>query len=74
LDIAIEENFSPERLGKQTKQKARSPVEAAAPSSPNNKNDKGYASLPPEAKAACDDFVKQKLMTREEYVAIFNEQ
>jgi hypothetical protein len=28
--------------------------------------------LPSEAKAACDRFVKQKLMTREQYVADFD--
>ncbi len=32
-------------------------------------NGKTYADLPPEAKAACTRFVKQKLMTRDEYVA-----
>jgi len=29
---------------------------------------KSYDNLPPEAKAACDRFVKQKLMTKEDYV------
>lgn len=32
-------------------------------------NRKSYDNLPPEAKAACDRFVKQKLMTREQYVS-----
>ena len=31
-------------------------------------NGKTYADLPPEAKAACDRFVKQDLMKREQYV------
>lgn len=31
-----------------------------------------YSKLPAEAKAACDNFVKQGLMTREEYVKIYN--
>jgi hypothetical protein len=31
-----------------------------------------YDNLPAEAKAACDRFVKQKLMTREQYVADFD--
>lgn len=30
---------------------------------------KSYASLPAEAKQACDNFVEQKIMTREQYVA-----
>jgi hypothetical protein len=34
----------------------------------NNKK-KGYNDLPAEAKAACDKFVKQKLMTADQYVA-----
>lgn len=32
---------------------------------------KGYADLPPEAKAACDKFVKQKLLTQDKYVEDF---
>lgn len=35
-------------------------------------NKKTYASLPADAKAACDDFVKQGFMTREEYVAQYD--
>jgi len=31
--------------------------------------DNSYAALPPEAKAACDRIVNEKLMTKEEYVA-----
>ena len=34
-----------------------------------NTGTKTYANLPPEAKAACDDFVDQELMTRDQYVA-----
>jgi hypothetical protein len=37
--------------------------------SPGTKKKKGYSDLPPEAKAACDKFVKQKLMTQEQYVS-----
>ncbi len=33
------------------------------------KNKRGYNELPAEAKAACDKFVKQKLMTQAEYLA-----
>jgi len=39
---------------------------AAAPSK------KSYANLPADAKAACDKFVKQKLMTQEEYVQAYD--
>jgi hypothetical protein len=37
--------------------------------SPSTKNKKSYNDLPAEAKAACDKFVKQKLMSQEQYVA-----
>lgn len=37
--------------------------------SPSTRKKKGYNDLPAEAKAACDKFVKQKLMTAEQYVA-----
>jgi len=33
---------------------------------------KSYQNLPPEAKAACDRFVKQKIMTKEAYVADYD--
>jgi hypothetical protein len=36
---------------------------------PSGKSKRGYNDLPPEAKAACDKFVKQKLMTQEKYVS-----
>lgn len=67
LDKQLEETFSAEKLGR--KAKVRNPVEANKPSGNNNKSDKGYDSLPPEAKAACDKFVKQKILTREQYLA-----
>ena len=38
------------------------------------KGGKSYADLPAEAKAACDNFVKQGLLTREEYVKDFFEE
>lgn len=36
---------------------------------PSTKKKKGYNDLPAEAKSACDKFVKQKLMTQEQYVS-----
>lgn len=40
--------------------------------SPSTNKKKGYNDLPTEAKAACDKFVKQKLMTQEQYVAEYD--
>lgn len=37
--------------------------------SPTTRTKKGYNDLPAEAKVACDKFVKQKLMTQDEYLA-----
>jgi hypothetical protein len=37
--------------------------------SPSTKTKKSYNDLPADAKAACDKFVKQKLMTQEQYVS-----
>lgn len=39
---------------------------------PTGKKKKSYENLPQEAKQACDRFVKQKLMTREQYVNEFD--
>ncbi len=69
LDKNLEEVINPERLGR--KKKPRSPVEGAKGGSSSSKGGKGYDDLPADAKAACDKFVKQKLMSREEYVAIY---
>lgn len=53
-----------------TKEERMSPVEGGTtdrqPSKVGGKKD--YSKLPPEAKAACDDFVKRGWMTKEEYV------
>lgn len=66
LDLALEETIPAEKMGRG---RNRSPVEGA---SRNNTSPSGgkkaYDSLPPEAKQACDMFVKQGLMTREEYL------
>ena len=67
LDKQLEETFGQEKLGRKTK--VRNPVEGSKPSGNTSKSDKGYDSLPPEAKAACDKFVKQKILTREQYIA-----
>lgn len=68
LDKRLEETFTPEKLGR--KQKPRSPVEGASTTTPSgSKSKQSYDSLPPEAKKACDDFIRQGLIkTRDEYV------
>lgn len=70
LDKELEDTFSPERLGR--KPKAKSMVEGATSGSrPSTvgSSKKSYENLPADAKAACDKFVKSKLMTKEQYVA-----
>ncbi len=64
----------PEKFGIRPKPTNRSPaVEGTRPAAPS-KTDKSYASLPPEAKAYCNKFVKEGLMTQEEYVKQYYEQ
>ena len=68
LDKVLEETFAPEKLGK--KVAPRSPVEGGSrPSTPADNGKKTYENLPADAKAACDRFVKQKILTRDQYVA-----
>ena len=62
----------PEKFGKK---RVQNPMEGssngtARPSSGAGK--KSYNALPAEAKAACDKFVKQGLMTKEQYVAEYD--
>jgi hypothetical protein len=50
-----------------------SPVESGSGrQSRQSPSSKSYENLPPEAKAACDRFVKQKLMTKEQYVSEYD--
>ena len=58
-------------LGK-TKTAPASPVEGRSTTRPASGKKKSYENLPSEAKAACDRFVKQGLMTKEQYVADFD--
>jgi len=70
LDEVLAEEF-PNRFG--NKKSPVSRVESGSGrQSRGNSNAQSYDNLPPEAKAACDRFVKQKLMTREQYVADFD--
>jgi hypothetical protein len=67
LDKELEATFSAEKLGKRIR--PRSPVESSSTSTTRSSGGgKGYASLPSEAKSACDKFVRQGLMTQAEYV------
>jgi hypothetical protein len=70
LDEVLAEEF-PTKFGK--KQSPSSRVESGSGrQSRGSSNAQSYDNLPPDAKAACDRFVKQKLMTREQYVADFD--
>jgi exonuclease VII large subunit len=46
-------------------------VDSGHPSSPHSQLNKTYADLPPDAKRACDAFVKDKIMTKEQYLEIY---
>ena len=71
LDAELQEMF-PEKFGKKRTPNPMegSPNGTARPSVSSGK--KTYNNLPPEAKAACDKFVKQGLMTKEAYVAEYD--
>ena len=65
-------DFAPEKFGKR---RTPNPMEgstagSARPSAIRGK--KSYDSLPADAKAACDRFVKQGLMTKEQYVSEYS--
>ena len=72
LDAELRENF-PDKFGKK-KNSPSGQVESGAGRGPGRSgtDKKSYDNLPPEAKAACDRYVKQKLMTREQYVADYD--
>ena len=71
LDAELQEVF-PEKFGKKRTPNPMegSPNGTARPSVSSGK--KTYANLPAEARAACDKFVKQGLMTKEAYVAEYD--
>ena len=70
LDEVLAEEF-PNKFGK--KQSPSSRVESGSGrQSRSGGNAQSYDNLPSGAKSACDRFVKQKLMTREQYVADFD--
>jgi hypothetical protein len=70
LDEVLAEEF-PNKFGK--KQSPASRVESGSGRQGRGGNNaQSYDNLPADAKAACDKFVKQKLMTKEEYVASYD--
>jgi hypothetical protein len=73
LDEVLAEEF-PNKFGNEKKQSPTSRVESGSGRAGRSGggNAQTYDNLPSEAKAACDRFVKQKLMTREQYVADFD--
>ena len=74
LDSRLEETFNPEKLGRKTKQKPRSPVEGASSSAPSkNSGEKTFDDLPADAKAAYHRFAKLGIkVTKEGYVADYD--
>jgi hypothetical protein len=71
LDEVLIEEF-PNKFGAK-KQSSTSRVESGAGrQGRSGSNAQSYDNLPAEAKTACDRFVKQKLMTREQYVQDFD--
>jgi len=72
LDKALEDVLPAEKTGK--KERPRSPVSGSKTTSQDSgkAGKKSYDSLPADAKAACDKFVRQKLMTKEDYVSSYD--
>ena len=70
LDEVLREEF-PDKFGK-GRRATPSHVESGSGRGRAASNAHSYDNLPPEAKAACDRYVKQKLMTRDQYVADFD--
>lgn len=74
LDEVLQEEF-PNKFGKTAPKKGASgsPVESGSGrQGRGSSNAQSYDNLPSDAKAACDKFVKQKLMSREEYVSSYD--
>ena len=71
LDEVLAEEF-PNKFGEKKSPTSRVESGSGRASRGSGSNAQSYDNLPSEAKAACDRFVKQKLMTREQYVADFD--
>jgi hypothetical protein len=61
----------PEKFGNPNRMREQS-VESGSIPMADRGSKRDYSALPPEAKAACDRFVKQKVLTRDQYVAQFD--
>lgn len=68
LDEVLKEEFPDKFKGGKKTGRPSSPVESGAGRGSSSSTGKGYNDLPAEAKAACDRYVKQKLLTREQYL------
>jgi len=76
LDEVLAEEF-PQKFGKEEKRTPNYQLESGSGrgkggSGGNSGSKRSYDNLPETAKAACDRFVKQKLMTKEAYVADYD--
>ena len=71
LDEVLAEEF-PNKFGSKKQSPASRVESGSGRQSRSGSNTQSYDNLPAEAKAACDRFVKQKLMTREQYLADFD--
>ena len=71
LDEVLAEEF-PDKFGKKKTTPGSRVESGSGRQSRSGGNAQSYDNLPSDAKAACDRFVKQKLMTREQYVADFD--
>jgi hypothetical protein len=72
LDEVLAEEF-PGKFGGEKKSSANRVESGSGRASRGSSSSaQSYDNLPSEAKAACDRFVKQKLMTRDQYVADFD--
>jgi hypothetical protein len=72
LDEVLAEEFPSKFGGKKQSPSSRVESGSGRAGRSGSSNAQSYDNLPPEAKSACDRFVKQKLMTREQYVADFD--
>ena len=72
LDEVLAEEFPSKFGGKKQSPSSRVESGSGRAGRSGSSNAQSYDNLPSEAKAACDRFVKQKLMTREQYVADFD--
>jgi len=71
LDERIEERI-PEVKGKKRVSQVEGAANTGNSGGSRSTTKKTYENLPSDAKAACDKFVKQKLMTKEDYVSSYD--